>query len=77
MASIIVRGLDPEVKNRLAAQAKANGRSMESEARDILTRATRKPNAVMALYEAVQDVGGIETLELPSREDEARAADFT
>lgn len=44
MASIIVRGLDDGVKQQLAAQAKENGRSMEAEARDILTKAVRRPN---------------------------------
>lgn len=36
MSSIIVRGLDHSIKQRLATQAKEHGRSMEAEVRDIL-----------------------------------------
>lgn len=76
MASIVVRGLDESVKKRLAAQAKEHGRSMEAEARDILTRATRQPHIGLALLQAAQEVGGIEDLPLPERTDVARAVDF-
>lgn len=76
MASIVVRGLDDSVKNQLAAQAKGHGRSMEAEVRDILTRATRRPNIGMALMAAAQSVGGVDELPVPRREDVARAVDF-
>lgn len=76
MASIVVRGLDESVKERLAAQAKEHGRSMEAEARDILTTATRRPHIGLALMRAAQEAGGIEDLSLPERTDVARAADF-
>ena len=59
MSSIIVRGLDDAVKRELAAQAKKHGRSMEAEARDILTKAARRPHIGVALLAAAQDVGGI------------------
>jgi len=39
MASMIVRRLDPIVKARLRMRAARHGRSMEAEARDILTAA--------------------------------------
>jgi len=76
VSSIIVRGLDESVKSRLAAQAKEHGRSMEAEAREILTRAVRRPHIGLALMQAAQDVGGVEDLPVPERADVARAADF-
>lgn len=76
MASIVIRGLDPAVKEQLAAQAREHGRSMEAEARDILTRGTRRPHVGLALFRAVQEVGGIDDLPLPERRDDARAADL-
>ncbi len=76
MASIIVRGLDESVKNHLAAQAKAHGRSMEAEVRDILTRAASGPHIGLALMQAARDVGGVDGLPIPERTDVARAVDF-
>lgn len=76
MASIIVRGLDDSVKEQLAAQAKQHGRSMEAEARDILTRAVARPNIGLALMRAAQEVGGVEGLPIPERHDRARAVDL-
>jgi antitoxin FitA len=37
MAQILVRNLDDRVKARIQRRAKRNGRSMEAEAREILT----------------------------------------
>lgn len=76
MASIIVRGLDEWVKEQLTAQAKQHGRSMEAEARDILTRAARKPHIGLALMQAAQHVGGVDDLVVPERDDIARAVEF-
>lgn len=76
MASIVVRGLDDSVKRQLAAQAKEHGRSMEAEVRDILTKATRRPNIGLALMHAAQESDGFEELEPPVRSDDARAVDF-
>jgi len=41
MAQLIVRNLEPSVKARLQRRARRHGRSMEQEARDILTNAVR------------------------------------
>ena len=49
---------------------------MEAEVRDILTRATRRPNIGMALMAAAQSVGGVDELPVPRREDVARAVNF-
>lgn len=76
MASIVVRGLDESVKQRLAAQAKKHGRSMEAEVRDILTHASARPNIGIALLEAARSVEGVDDLPIPARTDDARAVDF-
>lgn len=77
MTSIIVRGLDEAVKQQLAKQAKEHGRSMEAEVRDILTQAARRPHIGVALLAAARDVGGVESLPIPARDDVARAVDLT
>lgn len=76
MASIIVRGLDDHVKQQLASQAKEHGRSMEAEVRDILTKAARRSHIGMALLSVARDIGGVDELPIPTRDDVARAADF-
>lgn len=76
LASIIVRGLDESVKGRLASLAKAHGRSMEAEVRDILTRASSPPHIGIAIMHVARDAGGIEELRIPDRTDTARAVDF-
>lgn len=76
MASIVVRGLDEVVKQRLAARAKEHGRSMEAEVRDILTREVTRPNIGLALLAAARTVGAGEDLPIPDRRDPARAADL-
>ena len=76
MPSIVIRGLDESVKKRLAAQARENNRSMEAEARAILTGAVRKSHIGLALMRAVQESGGIEDLPVPARTDTARTADL-
>ena len=76
MSSIVVRGLDDAVKREIAAQAKEHGRSMEAEVRAILTKAARRPHIGVALLAAAQDVGGIDGLPVPARDDVARAVEF-
>lgn len=76
MASIVVRGLDDSVKQRLAARAKEHGRSMEAEVREILTRASARPHIGLAFVDAARAVGGAEELMVPERVDEARQVDF-
>ena len=76
MASIIIRGLEDWVKEQLAAQAKHHGRSMEAEAREILTRAACRPHIGLALMQAAQQAEGVDDLTVPERNDIARAVDF-
>ena len=76
MASIVVRGLDDSVKRQLAEQAERHGRSMEAEARDILTKGVTRLNIGLALIRAVQEGGGADDLPIPERDDVARVAEL-
>ncbi|MEU1524473.1 FitA-like ribbon-helix-helix domain-containing protein [Nocardia rhamnosiphila] len=51
MASITIRDLDRDVKERLRRRAAAHGRSMEAEARDILAAAVRPTRLLHEIYE--------------------------
>lgn len=53
-----------------------NGRSMEAEVCDILTRAANRPHIGLALMQAAQEPGGIDDLPVPARTDVARVVDF-
>jgi len=75
MASITIRNLDEAVKKRLRKQAAENGRSLEAEVRDILSRsATTAPPApsktgldlIQPLLAFVEKHGGVE-LKIPPR----------
>jgi antitoxin FitA len=80
MSALSIRNLDESVKRRLQSRAARHGRSMEAEAREILTEAVREPADSAGLFTALLDrfgmLGGIE-LELPDRTEPARAADFS
>jgi antitoxin FitA len=75
-----IRDLDETVKRRLQLRAARHGRSMEAEARAILTEAVSEPADSAGLFTALLDrfatLGGVD-LELPDRAEPARAADFT
>ncbi len=70
MASITIRNLDDDVKQRLRVRAARHGRSMEDEVRQILRRVVSEPSAPKNLGKAIHDrfapIGGIE-LDLPER----------
>jgi plasmid stability protein len=80
VAALNIRNLDETVKRRLQVRAARHGRSMEAEARAILAEAVREPADSAGLFTALLDrfgmLGGVE-LELPERQEPARAADFT
>jgi plasmid stability protein len=80
VAALNIRNLDETVKRRLQVRAARHGRSMEAEARAILAEAVREPVDDAGLFTALLDrfgtLGGID-LELPDRQEPARAADFT
>ena len=80
MAHIIVRNLEKIVSERLRAQAKANGRSIEEELRQIIRKSVLResaaPNKLCSLMvERFSGIGLDEDLELLPRQ-EARAAEF-
>ena len=57
MATITVRDLDDDVQLRIKKRAAANNRSMEAEARAILTAAVRN-QAMAAWIAATEDLRG-------------------
>jgi antitoxin FitA len=72
MASITIRNIDDELKQRLKERAAVHGRSMEAEAREILEHVlgAKLPAAVPDnLYDAVRAIveplGGIELEPFP------------
>lgn len=77
MAAISVRDLDDDVAARLKVRAAQHGRSMEAEARAILTAAVaaedERPNLAQAIRAGFATVGGID-LDVPVRSEMPRAA---
>lgn len=76
MASIVVRNLDEDVKQRLRVRAARHGRSMEAEVRSILEDSVReRENFGLAIIETFRKYGGVE-LDIPARTDMPRYAEF-
>jgi antitoxin FitA len=73
MATLTIRNVDAAVKERLRARAARHGRSMEAEARTILTEAVAadteqpEPNLAEAIRRRFAPLGGVD-LELPPAE---------
>lgn len=72
MASLLIRQLDDAVKAKLRVRAASHGRSMEEEAREILSAGVRekgKPrlNLAQSIRRHIEPLGGVE-LALPKRE---------
>ena len=71
MASMTIRNLDEDIKQRLRVQAAEHGRSMEEEARTILrtalTEAASPTNLAQAIRARFAPLGGVE-LDIPPRE---------
>lgn len=81
MAATSVRGLDDEVLARLKVPAARHGRSMEAEARAILTdaalEAEEEPlNLAQAIRQCFSAVDGAD-VPMPARKDMPRAADLS
>ncbi len=71
MASITIRNLDDDIKQRLRLRAAQRGRSMEEEARDILRRVMAEgapPRNLAAAIRARVAPAARRDIELPSRE---------
>jgi len=72
MASITIRNLDDEIKDRLRVRAAHRRRSMEDEARNILrealvTEATSSTDLAAAIRKRFSGLGDVE-LDFPARE---------
>lgn len=78
MATLVIRGLDEEIKMRLRRLAAEHNRSMEAEARAILAAATGtdRPAYGLGSYIRARMVAGGE-IEVPPRTNPARAADLS
>ena len=74
MATLTIRKLDADLKERLRVRAAQHGHSMEAEARDILKENLKEPERppVRNLYERIRarfaPLGGADDIELPPRE---------
>ena len=78
MASITIRNIDNELKERLRVRAAQHGHSMEEEARIILRRAVNGisgPELLSLSEKLFGEKHGVE-LELPSRKDERETPQF-
>ncbi len=71
MASITIRNLNDDIKQRLRVRAAEHGRSMEEEVRDILRRVmgdgAPPRNLAAAIRARIAPFGGVE-IDLPDRE---------
>lgn len=72
MASITIRNLDDDVKERLRVRAAGNGRSMEAEVRELLEAAVANPYAGMNIGQAIrkmaESVGYMDEVVIAPRE---------
>lgn len=78
MATLLIRDLPEDVKARLRVQAAGHGRSMEAEARAVLTTALvgrRTESLGTYIHEQFAEIGGVE-LAVPARDEPARAVRF-
>ena len=76
MATIVIRNLDPAVKRRLQVRAAMNGRSMEAEARELLSersaetaqssKVDREVDLGTAIHRRFAALGGVD-LKIPPR----------
>jgi len=69
MTILTVRHLDPDVKDKLRRRAARHGRSMEAEARQILTAAVEVDDGPVDLVSSIREhfAGAQVRLELPGR----------
>jgi antitoxin FitA len=81
MATLTIRNVDATVKERLRLRAARHGRSMEAEARTIISEAVAadrdqpEPNLAEAIRRRFAPLGGVD-LELPPREDVGEPPSF-
>lgn len=80
MATLTIRGIDDQTRERLRVRAAQHGRSMEAEVRAILADALPKPappseGLGTRIHRRFAAIGGAE-LELPARSDLPRAPKY-
>jgi antitoxin FitA len=79
MASLVIRNLDDDLKQRLREQAAAHGRSMEQEVRELLAAGVRRERVEARIgtriHERFAAVGFVD-LDLAERSDQPRSVDF-
>lgn len=70
MAVMTIRNLDQGVRDKLRVRAALHGRSMEAEARAILTAAVESPieRSLLEVLGEMREILGGEELQLPVRE---------
>lgn len=79
MASLTIRNLDSQVKAQLRQMAAQHGRSMEAEARAILSKIMQLPSGDRSLAETIHrrfETLGIETLPIPTRQEIRNPPEF-
>jgi plasmid stability protein len=80
MASLTIRGLDDETRDRLRVRAAQHGRSMEAEVRAILHELLSPRPAEYGLGSRIHArfaaIGGSDDLDVPPRREAPRAAVF-
>ncbi len=79
MASITIRNLDDDIKQRLRVRAAEHGRSMEEEAREILRRVmgeSAPPRNLAAAIRSRLAASDRADLELPAREPMREPPEF-
>ncbi len=76
VATLTIRDLDDELRDRLRQRAAANGRSMEAETREILRSVlTRTPSARLGTAIAERFAGlDADEIPIPDRDDRPRPA---
>lgn len=82
MATLTIRGLDDDVRERLRARAAEHGRSMEAEVREILTSAVTAPSWLERglgtfIHRSFADAGLAVELDLPARSEHGRVVDLS
>jgi plasmid stability protein len=79
MATLTIRGIDDQTRERLRVRAAQNGRSMEAELRAILAEALPKPTPSEGLGTRIHArfaaLGGVD-IDLPARTDLPRASGY-
>lgn len=79
MASLTIRNLDADLKTRLRLRAATHGRSMEAEARIILSE-TLKPeseqNLALAIHRRFEEIG-VDSLPVPPRQAVRNPPEFS